>query len=275
LLVIDNSEYELQKQESAAALANAQAQLTALGSNAETLESMSQVSHSAIAAAKARLLNKQQEYDRYKRLYDVESATKQQLENTEAALAVARSEYEASIQSYESSLSKVNDVKVQRAVINAEIKRRQALLKRSNIDLGYTVIRAPYDGKMGRRSIQQGQSIQPGQTLAFIVDKASGKWVVANFKETQLADMKEGDEADIYADAYPDKQFKGTIVSISGATGSSFSLLPPDNSSGNFVKIVQRVPVRIRLTEDNSITGPLRSGMNVNVAIPKHHGSRG
>lgn len=271
LLVIDNSEYLLQQQESVSALANAKAQLAVLGSNKQTSTKLAQVSSSSIAAAKARLLNKQQDYDRYKKLFDAESATKQQLENTEAALTVARSDYEAALQTYQSSLSKINDVDAQRAVLDAEIKRREALVNRAKLDINYTVIKAPYDGKMGRRTVQQGQSIQAGQTLAFIVDQSSGKWVVANFKETQLGDIREGDAAQIRADAYPDRVFEGKVVSISGATGSSFSLLPPDNSSGNFVKIVQRVPVRIRLTQPQNTIQPLRAGMNVSVEIPIHH----
>ncbi|RFZ90465.1 HlyD family secretion protein [Mucilaginibacter conchicola] len=272
LLVIDNSEYQLQQQEAQSALANSKAQLNVLGSNEQTTQKLADVSKTAIAAAKARLLNKQQEYARYKKLFEAESATRQQLENIEAALAVAKSDYEASLQSYQSSLSKINDVSAQRAVLNADIKRKEALLNRAGLDMGYTVIKAPYNGKMGRRTVQEGQSIQAGQTLAFIVDRSSGKWVVANFKETQLADMREGDIAEIHADAYPNKMFKGEIVSIAGATGSSFSLLPPDNSSGNFVKIVQRVPVRIRLTQAADLIQPLRAGMNVSVVIPKDHG---
>jgi len=271
LLVIDNREYLLQQEESQSALTNAKAQLNVLGSNQQTTERLAAVTRSSIEAAKARLVNRQQEYDRYKKLFDAESATRQQLENVEAALAVARSDYDAAQENYQSSLSKINDVSAQRAVLSAEIKRREALVSRSSLDLDYTVIRAPYDGKMGRRTVQEGQSIQAGQTLAFIVDKTSGKWVVANFKETQLKDMQEGDLAEVSADAYPGKKFQGKIVSISGATGSSFSLLPPDNSSGNFVKIVQRVPVRIRLTQQNSEIDPLRAGMNVNVSIAKHH----
>lgn len=271
LLLIDNREYALQEQESELALAAASAQLRVLGSNRETAEKLAAVTRSAIDAAKARLVNKQQEYDRYKKLSDVESATRQQLENTETALAVAQSDYDAALLSYQSSLSRINDVSAQRAVLNAEIQRRRALVDRHRLDIGYTVIRAPYDGKMGRRTIQEGQSIQAGQTLAFIVDKASGKWVVANFKETQLAAMHEGDAAEIHADAYPDQVFEGRIVSIAGATGSSFSLLPPDNSTGNFVKIVQRVPVRIQLTGNGTERG-LRAGMNVTVSISKNHG---
>jgi len=269
LIVIDNSEYAVQQQEAEAALDNARAQVQVLNSTIETSAKTSQVSQSQIAAAKARLVNKEQDYDRYKKLYDVESATKQQLENMQAALDVARSDYQTATENYQASLSKVNDARVQTAVLQAEIKRREAVVGRNKLNVDYTIITAPYNGKMGRRTIQQGQAITAGQTLAFIVDQDAGKWVVANYKETQVSHMKIGDEAEIIADAFPDQKFKGHIVSLSPATGSSFSLLPPDNSTGNFVKIVQRIPVRIRLTDDVNTIAPLRAGMNANVIIRK------
>jgi membrane fusion protein (multidrug efflux system) len=269
LIVIDNSEYAIQQQEAQAALDNARAQVQVLNSNIETSAKTSQVSQSQIAAAKARLLNKEQDYDRYKKLYDVESATKQQLENMQAALDVARSDYQTATENYEASMSKVNDARVQTAVLQAEIKRREAVVGRNKLNVDYTIITAPYNGKMGRRTIQQGQAITAGQTLAFIVDQDAGKWVVANFKETQLKNMKIGDNAEVEADAYPGQKFVGKIISLSPATGSSFSLLPPDNSTGNFVKIVQRIPVRIRLTDDVNTIAPLRAGMNTNVIIRK------
>jgi membrane fusion protein (multidrug efflux system) len=269
LIVIDNSEYAIQQQEAQAALDNARAQVQVLNSNIETSAKTSQVSQSQIAAAKARLLNKEQDYDRYKKLYDVESATKQQLENMQAALDVARSDYQSAMENYQASLSKVNDSRVQTAVLQAEIKRREAVVGRNKLNVDYTIITAPYNGKMGRRTIQQGQAITAGQTLAFIVDQDAGKWVVANFKETQVRHMKLGDSAEVEADAYPGQKFTGKIISLSPATGSSFSLLPPDNSTGNFVKIVQRIPVRIRLTDDVNTIAPLRAGMNTNVIIRK------
>lgn len=269
LIVIDNSEYAIQQQEAQAALDNARAQVQVLNSNIETSAKTSQVSQSQIAAAKARLLNKEQDYDRYKKLYDVESATKQQLENIQAALDVARSDYQTATENYQASLSKVNDSRVQTAVLQAEIKRREAVVGRNKLNVDYTIITAPYNGKMGRRTIQQGQAITAGQTLAFIVDQDAGKWVVANFKETQVRHMKVGDNAEVEADAYPNQKFAGKIISLSPATGSSFSLLPPDNSTGNFVKIVQRIPVRIRLTDDVNTIAPLRAGMNTNVIIRK------
>lgn len=270
LIIIDNSEYQLQQQEAEAALANARAQLQALNSNIQTTAQSSQVNQSQIAAAKARLWHQQQEYARYKKLYDVESATQQQLENVQAALQVAQSDYQSAVESYQTSLSKVNDTRVQRAVLEAEIKRREAIVNRNKLDVGYTIIRAPYQGKMGRRTIQNGQLIQAGQTLAYIVDQEAGKWVIANFKETQLRHMHVGETAEIEADAFPGQKFRGRIVSLSPATGSSFSLLPPDNSTGNFVKIVQRVPVRIALVDSANVIAPLRAGMNTNVLVRKN-----
>jgi len=269
LLIIDNREYELQQQEAEAALDNAQAQKQVINSSIHTAEQNAASVQEQIASAKARLWKQQQEFNRYKKLYDAESATRQQLENVESALQVAQSDYQAALINYQTSLSKTNDAKVQENVLQAEIKRRSAVVKRNKLDVGYTVITAPYNCQMGRRTIQTGQQIQAGQTLAYIVDQDAGKWVVANFKETQLRHMHIGEVASITTDAYPDQVFEGKIESLSPATGSSFSLLPPDNSTGNFVKIVQRIPVRIRLTDNTAALAVLRTGMNANVAIRK------
>lgn len=270
LLIIDNSEYKLQQEEAEAGLSNARAQISVLESNVVTTSKVSQASESQIASAKAKLIRQQQDYDRYAKLFRVESATQQQLENSRAALDVATSDYHSAVESYQASLSKVNDIKSQKGVYEAEIKRREALLNRNKLDVGYTIIRAPYNGKMGRRTIQEGQLIQAGQTLAYIVDQEAGKWVIANFKETQIEQMKINGSAEITADAFPGKKFKGTIISLSPATGARFSLLPPDNSTGNFVKIVQRIPVKIKLTESAAVLDQLRAGMNANVSIKKN-----
>jgi membrane fusion protein (multidrug efflux system) len=216
------------------------------------------------------MIRQQQEYVRYKKLFEVESATEQQLENVKAALDVATSDYHSALESYEASLSKVNGEASQRAVLQAEIKRREALVNRNKLDVGYTVICAPYDGKIGRRIIQKGQLIQAGQTLAFIVDQEAGKWVIANFKETQVGEMHAGEAVDIETDAFPDKKFHGYIESLSPATGSRFSLLPPDNSTGNFVKVVQRIPLRVKLTDSKEKTELLRAGMNATVTVRKY-----
>lgn len=269
LLIIDNREYALQRAEGEAALTNAKAQIQVLENNTTTAAKISQVLLAQIDAAKAKLTHQQQEFERYSKLYEAESATKQQLENVASALAIARSDYQAALNNYEASVSKINDSRAQIQPLQSEIRRRELMLQRNQLDESYTVITAPYDGKMGRRTIQPGQQIQVGQTLAFIVDEQAGKWVVANFKETQLKNLKIGKKVEITADAYPDTKINGEVLSFSPAAGSRFSLLPPDNATGNFVKIAQRIPVKIRITDSTAAVQLLSAGMNANVRVKK------
>jgi len=269
LLLIDDREYIIQQQQTEAALLNAEAKLLVIKNKIKTLEKMSQVNDSKIAEAKANLWKQELDYERYQKLFEVESATQQQLEDEKATLDIAKAKYQSAQDNYQASLSEVDDEKAQLAVVNAEIKRLQALLNRHKLDVSYTIVTAAYNGKMGRRTIEKGQMIDPGQTLAYIVNGETDKWVVANYKETQIKGMYIGESAEVEADAYPGRKFMGKIISISPATGSSFSLLPPDNSTGNYVKIVQRVPVRIKLTGDKTETDLLKAGMNVNVTIAK------
>jgi membrane fusion protein (multidrug efflux system) len=270
LVLIDDDDYTVQQDEASASLLNAEAQVAVQQSNIRTAQAGAAVSSAKIASAKAKLWKQQAEYDRYKKLYDAESATRQQLETIESLLQVAQAEYQAAKEDYAAALSKTNDIKAQSDVLQSEIKRRQAVVKRNNLNTSYTVILAPYDGKMGRRTIQPGQLVQNGQTLAYIVDRSQGKWVVANFKETQIAKMHVGEEVSVEIDAFPNASFTGKIESLSGATGSRFSLLPPDNSTGNFVKIAQRIPVRIRLEEQQSDFAKLNAGMSAIVKVKKN-----
>lgn len=270
LLLIDNREYLIQQAQTEAALLNAQAQLSVWKSKIETLKKNARVSQSYIQVTKAELWKQELEFNRYKKLVAVESATQQQLETIEASYNISKAEYQSAQDNYDAALSVVEDAKAQEAVVKAEIKRLTALLDRHKLDVSYTVITASYDGVMGRRTIEVGQMIDAGEILAYIVNEETDKWVVANYKETQIGTMEIGDTAQFTADAYPDKIFKGVIISLSPATGSSFSLLPPDNSTGNYVKIVQRIPVRIRVTGTEEEEGLLKAGMNVNVTIAKN-----
>lgn len=269
LLIIDNREYVIQQAQTEAALLNARSQLKVLESNVQTLTETSEVNRAQITAAEAKLTKQRLDYARYQKLYEVESATKQQLENVQALKDVADADLLSANKTYKASLSKIKDTQAQQIVVSAEIKRLSALLDRHKLDVTYTVITAPYNCRMGRRNVEKGQMIDAGQVLAYIVDQETDKWVVANYKETQIGSMQVGEAAEIEADAYPGKKFKGVIISLSPATGSSFSLLPPDNSTGNYVKIVQRVPVRIRLTGNRKEVDLLKAGMNVNVSISK------
>lgn len=269
LLIIDQREYVIQQEQTEATLLNAKAQLEVWQSKVMTLNKTAKVNLSKISVAQAELRKEDLDYIRYKKLVEAESATPQKLESIEASYTIAKAETQATTDKYQASLSEINDAKAQESVVKAEIKRLEALLDRHKLDVTYTAVTASYDGYMGRRTVEKGQMIDAGQVLAYIVNGETDKWVVANYKETQIGTMKLGDTAYFIADAYPDKTFKGVIISFSPATGSSFSLLPPDNSTGNYVKIVQRVPVRIRVTSPKSEADLLKAGMNVNVSIAK------
>jgi len=146
----------------------------------------------------------------------------------------------------------------------AQVKLAEAELKNAELQLSWTTIKAPADGQISKKNILPGQIVSPGQLLIAVVNR-NDLTVVANFKETQLKSMREGQPVIIRVDAFPDKEFKGHVHSISAGTGAQFALLPPDNASGNFVKVTQRVPVKIVF--DEKPDAPLAAGMNVIVEV--------
>ncbi|HXO76163.1 MAG TPA: HlyD family efflux transporter periplasmic adaptor subunit, partial [Puia sp.] len=161
----------------------------------------------------------------------------------------------------------------QRIPVNeADIKRAHATMDLATLNLSYTIITAPYDGVTGRRNIQEGQAVSTGQTLLSYVRK-DNKWVVANYKETQVTHLRIGQKMVLMVDALGQKKFEGRIIAISEATGSRYSAIPVDNSTGNFVKVRQRIPVRIGFTENNSRADldRLIAGMNVEVRIAEEN----
>jgi membrane fusion protein (multidrug efflux system) len=269
LFVIDKNENLMQLQEAKAALSSAKASLLVLESNAITTTSSASVSEASIAASRAKLWQQEQEFNRYKKLLNEEAVTQQHFEAIKTSFEIAKSEYKAVQNTYKTAKGRINDVDSQLAVAKANVQQKEAIVATIQLNLTYAVITAPADGIMGDKTLQVGQLIQKGQTLGFIVDQDQGKWVVANFKETQISNMKEGQEVEIKVDAYSNETYHGTIQSLAPATGSRFSLLPPDNATGNFVKIIQRFPVRILLTDAVSKTKNLRAGMNAEVLIPK------
>lgn len=269
LVVIDNRDYLAQAAEAEAALENARAQTTLLESRISTLKNEAAVSAARIDAAKARMQHQQQEYKRFANLLAEESTTPQRFDNVKAALDIATSEYQAALRDHSSAEARITEASHQSAAVTAEIKRRQAVAEQHQLSVGYTVIRAPYNGRVGRKNIQVGQLIQAGQPLTFISNDETPKWVVANFKETQVQQFRAGQPVSITVDAFPGETFRGEIASFSPATGSRYSLLPPDNATGNFVKIIQRIPVRIRLVESPTVLARLVAGMNANVSVSK------
>jgi membrane fusion protein (multidrug efflux system) len=208
-------------------------------------------------------------------LYKSHTITKQQYEQAYTAKQEAENQVrilqqQQKASAYQKSViiakSKASDKLTEVAAAN--IKRAQALLDAANLNISYTVITAAIDGQVSKIDIQPGQLVQPGQSLFYIINNQEA-WVIANFKETQLNKMVMGQKVSLKVDAYPDYEFKGTITSFSPATGSRFSILPPDNATGNFVKTIQRLPVKISLDASNDAEKIklLRPGMNVDVDV--------
>lgn len=241
-----------------------------------------------IEIAKIRVRKATQDFNRADQLLKEKSGTqaaydnaKAEKESAEAAVVVAEKQVasaqvqvEAARRQTSIGNSQKNAAQTQVAsaqqqinVARTQIEQRKAELELAKLQLSYAVVTAPMSGQVSRKNVQLGQLVNAGQPLMSLVDDTN-VWVIANFKETQIGKMKVGQKVTIHVDAYAGKGFEGTIESFAGATGAKFSLLPPDNSTGNFVKVVQRVPTKILITDKATAEMPLRAGMSVGVVVP-------
>lgn len=282
LFTIDNKDYLVKVEEAKAALVSAEGSFEASKADIGTAQANVSVSDAnvqsasgSIETAKIRLNRASNDFDRYANLYKNHSITKQQYEQAEAAkleaqsqLRILQEQQKASAYQRNVASARTNVSNKQAEVASANIKRAHALLDAAQLNLSYTVVTAAIDGQVSKISIQPGQFLQPGQSLFYIINNSEA-WVTANFKETQLNKMVIGQKVTIKVDAYPDTEFKGTVASFSPATGARFSILPPDNATGNFVKTIQRLPVKISIDADNDTEKVklLRPGMNVDVDV--------
>lgn len=233
-----------------------------------TTQSNILVTEAAIEEQLVRLENAETDYKRYAELMKEEAVTPQQFDRVKTDYAATKAKYEQLLRQKQSSLL-VKQEQIQRLGQNeSDIKLAEAALNLAKLNLSYTVICATADGVTGRKNIHEGELVQAGQTLVTLVD-GTEKWVIANYKETQTTDMRQGQVVRMKVDAIPNVVYEGRIVSISDATGSFYSLIPQDNSAGNFVKVEQRIPVRIQFTEKNSkeSLSRLRAGMNVECSV--------
>jgi membrane fusion protein (multidrug efflux system) len=282
LFTIDNKDYLVRMEEAKAALVAAEGSYEASKADIGTAQANVSVSDANVQSAggnietaKIRLNRASNDFDRYANLYKNHSITKQQFEQAEAAkleaqsqLRILQEQQKASTFQKNVASARTNVSNKQAEVASANIKRAQAILEAAKLNLTYTVVTAAIDGQVSKISIQPGQFLQPGQSLFYIINNSEA-WVTANFKETQLNKMVVGQKVTITVDAYPDTNFNGTIASFSPATGARFSILPPDNATGNFVKTIQRLPVKISIDSDNDLEKIklLRPGMNVDVDV--------
>jgi membrane fusion protein (multidrug efflux system) len=263
LVIIDNTDYLAQKELAEAGLMDAVAGKTVTNSSVNTAQNSVNVSDANIEETKARLWNAEKNYSRYKKLLQEESVTQQQFDQVKSEYDALKARVVALESAKQGANLSVNEVGARVHVNEAAIKRAKAQLAIAELNLKYTIVVAPCDGQMGRKNILEGSLVQQGQQLATVVDN-SNKWITANFKEKQLASVKQGQTVRIKIDALPNTVLTGTVENTASATGSVFSLVPTDNATGNFVKVQQRIPVRIVFsnTMDAAIYDKLKAGMN-------------
>ncbi len=268
LVVIERSEYELKVVQARANYQRALMENTAMQTVISTTANNLTVSDANIEELHVRLNQKKTDYLRYEQLYAQKAVTRQQYDNAKADYEAAKAKYDMLVRSKKST-ALVKDEQTQRLEQNqTNIDVAKAAQNLAELNLSYTVIVAPCDGVTSRRSIQEGQFIQPGQTLLSLVEYGN-VWVIANYKETQTANIREGMPVIIKVDAVPGAEYYGVVESLSNATGAQYSIIPQDNSAGNFVKVEQRIPVKIAFTDRNSRENIdlLRSGMNVECEV--------
>jgi membrane fusion protein (multidrug efflux system) len=268
LVKIDDRDYKVKLEQAQAAQVGASAGINVGESQISTTAANSASARSQVASAAARLEKIEKDYQRYANLVKDGSITQQQFDQAKADLDVARATYNAAKDEYKAAQQQIATSRSQLKVTNTGVSQRQVDIDYAKLQLTYTIVKAPSSGIVSKKNVQVGQLVQAGQTLFSIVNDNS-IYVTANFKETQLDEMKNGQKVDIEVDAYPDLKLEGSVYNFSPATGAKFSLLPPDNATGNFVKVVQRVPVKIKINGSKENMSKLRPGMSVKVSVIK------
>jgi membrane fusion protein, multidrug efflux system len=292
ILILDDATYKIAVKQAEIAVLSAKKNTSlarsnkdVIGANVNSVTASSNAvaanlnaAQAAVNAARVKLDASNKNYQRFKTLLDQKSTTQQQYDGIKAErdaneqlLKIAEGQVSALQQQITASKTQITSTAANANPLNegiglAELNVRQAEtnLEAAQLQLSYCVITAPCNGVVSKKNVQKGQVISIGQPLMAIANNTK-VWVVANFKETQIKNMKVGQEAEIEVEAY-DKTFKGKVESFSQATGSKFSLLPADNATGNFVKVTQRIPVKIVITDSNN-EYPLRAGMSVSVKV--------
>ncbi|NLP58008.1 HlyD family secretion protein [Lutibacter sp. B1] len=268
LILLDDSELKTQLMQAEAAYLNAVAAEKTTRSSINTIANNSNVIEANIVGAKSNLWNAEQNLKRYKNLLQDEAVTQQQYDAIKTQYDAAKAQYKSLQGQLKSVDYSIQEMGGRVDMSKATVKQAEAALEMTKLNLSYTVITAPYNGIMGRRLVNVGQLLQPSQQVATIVED-NKKWVVANFRETQMRKIKIGEKINVKVDALDGKKYEGIVTAISAATGSKYSSVPVDNSTGNFVKVQQRIPVRIEFTEANTPESidMLRVGMNVNITL--------
>ncbi|WP_439837467.1 HlyD family secretion protein [Aeromonas enteropelogenes] len=263
---LDDREFQSQVAEAQADLHLIQATIENLAATRVQQLSLILQAEARVASAEAEQLRARQQVQRIGQLNQRHYSSQDSLDEVRASLQVTQAQMQEAKAALQAARERL-------LVLDAEAKQNQAKLalssaqlEQARLELSYTELRAPADGIIGKRSLREGLYVQSGMQVASLVPLQQ-VWVEANFKETQLAHMQPGQKVEVILDAYPDQPVEGIIDSLAPATGAKFALLPPENATGNFTKIVQRVPVKIRIPEPGSLAGKLRPGLSTEVIV--------
>ncbi len=266
LVKIDDRDYKVKVEQAMAAQTSASANINVGESQIYANAANSASAKAQVESAAARLDQTKKDYARYANLVKDGSVTQQQFDQAKANLEVAQATYQAAQDQYRAAEQQVDATKHQLNVTHTGVDQKQVDVDYAKLQLSYTIVKAPASGVTSKKNIQVGQLVQAGQTLFSIVNDSS-IYITANFKETQLDKIHNGEKVQVEVDAYPEMKITGSVYNFSPATGAKFSLLPPDNATGNFVKVVQRVPVKIKISGSKEDMDKLRPGMSVNVSV--------
>ena len=265
LVEIEDDDYRARAAQAEADLLGAQAAIENLKARKEAQHAQVAEAEDAINATQADVERTRLEAERQRALLATTFGTRQRVEQADAEaqrFAATLSRNQADLEAQRSQMAVLD---TQEAQLRADLKAKQAALDLARINLGYTRIAAPVAGMVSERGVRAGQYVHAGtQVIAVVPDNV---WVVANYKETQLTHVAIGQRAEIRVDTFPGVVINARLDSIAPASGAQFSLLPPDNATGNFTKVVQRIPVKLRIASDNPLAGKLRPGMSVIATI--------
>lgn len=268
LIIIDDADMRLNVARANADYSNALAGKEVADRSVGVASANVSVTEGAIAEAKVVMDMAKADFERYSRLLEQEAVTRQQYDAAKTDYEAKKARFEMLSRQRAATSSVVAETRQRISQNEAGIELAKAMLETAELNLSYCIIIAPCDGYTSRKDIQIGQLVQSGQTLLDIID-STDIWVTANYKETQISHIEPGNDVEIRVDAIPGVKFNGKVVSLSKATGSSLSIIPQDNSAGNFVKVRQRIPVRIEFTPDNNPDDiqRLKAGMNVECEV--------
>jgi membrane fusion protein (multidrug efflux system) len=266
LVVIDDRELRIALQQAEADLLTAQADLLNAKAQFYNIGQNKSVANANANVQDTRLEKAKTDLKRDEALYKEGAITLKQYEDSKNNFEATSRLYTTNLEQVKLAQTQIGTAEAQIARAEAMIKMREAMIEQAKLKLSYAHIFAPADGKLGKVTLQPGQYVQPGQNLFTLVDNTQF-WVIANFKETQLSKLAIGQKVEIHIDGIRKKVFAGTLASFSEATGSKFALLPPDNATGNFVKITQRVPVKIDFDNMDEVRNLVKAGMSVEVDV--------